>query len=340
MDTRRIVVVGTSAGGIEALRTMIADLREDFPAPICIVMHTAPQSPGVLPEILARSTRLPAAGARDLEQLIPGKLYVAPPDFHLIVEPGRLRLTKGPHENRFRPAIDPLFRSAAQVYGPAAIGVVLSGNLDDGTAGLWAIKRLGGIAIVQEPSDALFPSMPLSAINHVDVDHVVPVATIAPLLTQLTAATPDEEEFTVPDEMDVEVRIAKEENPLDLGLDKMAQPSNVACPECHGVLLTFTEEERTRFRCHTGHAYSAESLLAAVDEAIGEALWNSIRALEEGCMLMRKIAEHVETTIHHQRAESGGATHLRSRAEEAHRLADVIREVAMRRSSPEGVKAS
>src|SRR3954454_10492779 len=163
----RIVVLGTSSGGIEALRTVVAPLPEDFPAALCVVMHTAPEAPGVLPEILDRVSRLVAIHPRDGERIKAGRIYVAPPDYHLILEPGRLRVTKGPRENRFRPAIDPLFRSAAQVFGPGAIGVLLTGSLDDGTAGLWAVKQLGGVAIVQDPRDALFPGMPQNAIDHV-----------------------------------------------------------------------------------------------------------------------------------------------------------------------------
>src|SRR5688572_16555907 len=175
MRTKHLVVVGASSGGIEALRELVSKLPEEFPAPLCIVLHTSPRGPGVLDGILNRSGPLPATNARDLERLQPGRIYVAPPDCHLLIEPGRVRVTKGPRENRFRPAIDPLFRSAAQVYGPAAIGVILTGNLGDGTAGLWAIKQLGGTTVVQDPADALFPSMPQNALNHVRVDHVVPL---------------------------------------------------------------------------------------------------------------------------------------------------------------------
>jgi two-component system chemotaxis response regulator CheB len=186
---QQVVVIGASAGGIEALRTLVAGLPGDFPAPICIVQHTSPQSPGVLGAILARAGPLTAPDAVNGERPQPGRIYVAPPDFHLVVEPGRLRLTKGPRENRFRPGIDPLFRSAAQVYGPAAIGVILTGNLDDGAAGLWAVKHLGGIAIVQDPSDALFPAMPQNALDHVKADHVVPLSAIPSLLVELTTVS-------------------------------------------------------------------------------------------------------------------------------------------------------
>jgi two-component system chemotaxis response regulator CheB len=321
MQERKIVVVGTSAGGIETLRALVGRLPHDFAAPICVVMHTAPDSPGVLAEILSRAGSVPAVNARSAERLVPGRIYVAPPDRHLTVEPGRVRVTRGPRENCFRPAIDPLFRSAAQVYGPAAIGVILTGNLDDGAAGLWTIKQLGGVAIVQDPADALFPSMPRSALQHVNVDHCAPIADIGPLLVRLTATPPETaQRIAVPKEVEVEVNIAKEQHPGAAGLESIGEPSPYACPECHGVLLQLKEAGRVRFRCHTGHAYSIDSLLSAVGEGIEESLWNSIRALEESALLMHRMAAH-------QRESHGGTDAQRfiDRADEARRHSDVIR---------------
>ena len=212
---KQIVVLGASAGGIEALRTIVAMLPPDFPAPICVVVHTAPQAPAVLDEILSRAGALAATNATSGEHALPGHIYVAPPDCHLLIEPGTLRVTKGPKENGFRPAIDPLFRSAAQVYGPGAIGVVLSGSLDDGTSGLWTIKRLGGMAIVQDPDEAMFPGMVESAIAHVPVDHVVRLAQLAPLIVGLTTpAVEAAPQPTVPEQVDVKVKIAAEHNPI------------------------------------------------------------------------------------------------------------------------------
>jgi len=305
---------------------LVAELPADFPAPVCIVVHTAPHSPGILGEILNRAGPLPSANAANLERLQPGRIYVAPPDCHLVIEPGKVRVTKGPRENRFRPAIDPLFRSAAQVYGPGAIAVLLTGSLDDGTAGLWAVKQLGGIAIVQDPGDALFESMPRNAIEHVKVDHVVPLARLAPLLIQLTSQ-PIEPGLPppAPEHLQVELKIAMEENPIDSGLEKIAEPSVFACPECHGVLLQLKEGGRTRFRCHTGHAYSIASLLSAIGESIEDALWNSIRALEEGQLLMCRMADHVK--LH----DAGEADRLRARSEEAKEQASTIRKLAMQR---------
>ncbi len=312
---QRIVAIGASSGGIEALRTLLGELPRDFPAAVCVVIHSAPQAPGVLPHIFARTSRLPVTHPRDGDTLEPGHVYVAPPDRHLLVEPGRVRVTRGPRENRFRPAIDTLFRSAAQVFGPGAIGVVLTGSLDDGTSGLDVIKRLGGTAVVQDPEDALYPSMPQSAIAHVAVDYVVPLAQLAPLLVGLTsvpaAARPA---APVPVEVEVEVKIAKEHNPVDAGLEQLGEPSPFACPECHGVLLQFKDRSRLRFRCHTGHAYSVDSLVAAVSEGVEESLWNAVRSLEEAGLLLQTLAAHVG-----KGEEKGDANALLEQAERARR---------------------
>src|SRR5262245_7695839 len=180
MAAKRLVVIGASSGGIEALRTIAHNLPRSFKAAVCVVIHMAPDSPGVIDSILNKVGPLEAVAVKSCERLEEGRIYDAPPDHHLVVAPGVVRATKGPKENRARPAIDPLFRSAAQVFGPAAIGVVLTGSLDDGAAGLLTVKQLGGIAIVQDPSEALFPCMPRNALRSVAVDHVVPPADIAP----------------------------------------------------------------------------------------------------------------------------------------------------------------
>jgi len=324
-SSNHLVVIGASAGGIEALRDFVNRLPADFPAPIAIVLHMSPQSPGILSGILTRSGKLPATNARSGERLNPGHVYIAPPDFHLLIEPGRLRLAKGPRENRFRPAIDPLFRSAAQVYGPRAIGVILSGNLDDGSAGLWTIKRMGGIAIVQDPNDALFPAMPENAIRHARVDHVVPLRDIPALLVGLTSAPAVEPAtpITAPPDLDVEVRIAGEEDPIKAGVIHMGTPSKFACPECHGV-LEMKEGDRMRFRCHTGHAFSADSLFAEISDGIETALWNAIRSMQEGALLFKTMAEHVNDR--HQR---GGGAVLAARGDQLLRDAGTLREMVM-----------
>ena len=325
----RIVVIGASSGGVEALRTLASALRPGFAAPICVVIHTGPGAPGFLHEIIGRSSTLPVHSPRLPERLQPGHIYVAPPDHHLLVEPGIVRLSKGPLENRFRPAIDPLFRTAAQVYGPAAIGVVLTGNLDDGADGLWTIKQLGGMAIVQDPDDALFPGMPLSALAAVAPDHTVPLAEIGPLLQRLSAEPvhPHTEGGTsVPDRVDIENRIARDDNAIEAGVQRWGEPSSYACPDCHGVLLQMKEAGRLRFRCHTGHGYSAEALVSAIADGIEHGLWNALRTLQEGALLLEHLARHC--------AEAGneeGASRYGAQAADARAQTETLRTLATRR---------
>jgi len=320
----RIVAIGTSSGGLEALRALLGALPADFPAPVCLVIHMAADSPGIVPDILNRATALEVRYAADGEPLRAGQVHVAPPDRHLLVEPGRVRVSAGPRENRFRPAIDPLFRSVAQVFGPGAVGVLLSGSLDDGTSGLDVIKRLGGIAVVQYPADALFPEMPQSAIDHVAVDHVVPLAEMGPLLVDLIRTPPDRQPEAVPEQVEVEVKIPKAHNPIEAGLEHIADPSRFACPECHGVLLQLKGGSRIRFRCHTGHAYSVDSLVAALSDGIDESLWNALRALEEAGLLLHAIA-------HLQSERGADASQMAAQAEEAQLHADEIRALVGRR---------
>lgn len=322
--TRDIIVIGASAGGLEALRVLVGGLPPDFAASLFVVLHTSPQSPGMLPGILERAGKLPAISPRDRERIQPRHIYVAPPDHHLVIEPGIVRIARGPKENRFRPAIDPLFRSAAQVYGPRVIGIILTGYLDDGTAGLWNVKQLGGTAIVQDPQDALVDSMPRSALRYVDVDYCVPLNEMAPLLVRLASETAEEGVYEVPEETKIEVSIAKADKALEAGVMKLGEPSNYACPECHGVLLQLKEENRIRFRCHTGHAYSLESLVAELDEAIEESLWSAIRSVEEKVMLMRHLAKHVHASDNGTAAEQ-----FLKLAQVAQRRADLVRQAIL-----------
>src|SRR5262245_47729769 len=277
------------------MRSLAGPLPADFPSPICVVIHTSPDSPGVIHEIVGRATKLRTVATQHSNSLEAGKIYFAPPDCHLVVEPNRVRATKGPKENRFRPAIDPLFRTAAQVFGPAAIGVILTGNLDDGTAGLAAIKQLGGTTIVQDPRDALFPAMPQSALSHVAVDYCLPLDEMPPLLMDLTRTPVGEPTPPMPPELETEIRIAREENPIMAGLERIAKPSSFACPDCHGVLLQLTDQDRVRFRCHTGHAYSINSLIAAYSDQIEGSLWHAIRSLEETALFLDALSQHIRT---------------------------------------------
>jgi two-component system chemotaxis response regulator CheB len=320
VERKDIIVIGASAGGIEPIRTILAGLPADFPGSLFVILHTSRDAPGVLDTIFGRAGSLPALVARDDERFAPGHVYVAPPDQHLLLEPGRLRLTRGPKENRFRPAIDPLFRSAAQAYGPRVVGIVLSGGLDDGTSGLWTIQRLGGLAIVQDPQEAWAPSMPQSAMRNVPAADVLPARDIAALLVRLASGEPAAEGgHVVPEQVKIEVNIAKEDKATEAGVLQLGEPSIYACPECHGVLLEMKDRAPLRFRCHTGHGYTFESLSSEMDDVIEVSLWNAIRALEERALLLRRAGEHVRDS--HTESEDA----YLARAEDAQRRAELVR---------------
>ena len=234
MEKRNIIVIGASAGGFESIREIISSHPENLDAAIFIVWHMSPDIQGIMPQILNRERKLPATNARNGEQINFGHIYIAPPDHHLLVEKHIVRVTKGPKENRFRPAIDPLFRSAAISFGARVVGIILSGALDDGSAGLWAIKQQGGIAIIQDPADAQVSSMPENAIKAVSPDHVVPVTAMPELIVRLVneevattaAADPDFEKRTK-----MEVSIAMEDNAPNRNIFSYGVPSPYTCPE-------------------------------------------------------------------------------------------------------------
>jgi len=327
MAKKDIVVIGASAGGMEAVRQLIGLLPDTFQASVFLVWHTSPSTRSVLPSLLERVGPLKAAYAVDREAIVPRRIYMAPPDHHLLLERGFVRVTKGPKENRFRPAIDPLFRSAAYVYGPRTIGVVLTGALDDGTAGLWTIKLRGGTAIVQDPEEALIPSMPLSALKAVNVDYRAKIAQIAGLLARLTREEAPEAPDLPMDEkrkLESEIRIAEEEGTLDKWGLGAGELSPFTCPECHGVLARIREGRVVRFRCHTGHAYSADSLLTSVTEAIESLLWDALRAADEAAMLLNHVGQHCEDA-----GDLEAAADYRSKAAEALQRGRVIRKAAI-----------
>ena len=299
MAARNIIVVGASAGGFEALKILVGNLPKDFAASIFIVWHMSPNIRGVLPQVLNRAGTVHAAHAYDNEPILPNRIYVAPPDRHLLVEAGRVRVTKGPKENRFRPAVDPLFRSAAHAYNNRVIGVVLSGALDDGTAGLWTIKHRGGLAVVQNPMDAEVPSMPENALRQVAVDYSVPVSEMAELLVRLSGEPISETSAAVmenDEKTEIEVRIAAEKSAFEMGVMRLGEPSPYTCPDCHGVLLVLKDGGLKRFRCHTGHAYSADTLLATVTENIENSLYSAMRGVEESIMLLNHLGDHFAET--------------------------------------------
>ena len=297
-ELRNIIVIGASAGGFEALKKLAAGLPPDMRASIFIVWHISPDVHGVLPHVINRQTTINAVQASDYKPIVPNRIYVAPPDHHLLLESGYVRVTRGPRENRFRPAVDPLFRSAAYVYGARVIGVVLSGALDDGTAGLWTIKQRGGLAIVQDPNDAEVPSMPESALREIAVDYCVPIAEMADLLTRLSQQQITETSQTVMnaspenEKTKAEIQIAAQDSAFSLNISSFGEFSPYACPECHGVMSTLKDGKRTRYRCHTGHAFSADSLMATITEKIEDSLYSAMRGVEESAMLLNHLGDH------------------------------------------------
>ncbi|MGH7679894.1 MAG: chemotaxis protein CheB [Gemmatimonadaceae bacterium] len=293
-----IVVVGASAGGVEAVSRVVHDLPANLPAALFVAVHFPPYSASTLPRILSRAGRMPASHPTDGEPIQTGRVYVSPPDRHLIIGPERIRLGRGPKENGNRPAIDPLFRSAAVTHGPRVIGVVLTGNLDDGTSGLLAIKRRGGTAIVQDPHDAPFPSMPTSAIGHVRVDHVLPLNGIGELIEKLVMqrlehpAIPVSPLDAMPDAAPRETAYAAADlNAVEDPEHHPGTPSQFGCPDCGGVLWEIKDGQLTRFRCRVGHAYTSEGLAVRQSERLDEALWAALRALEESASLTRFMAQ-------------------------------------------------
>jgi two-component system chemotaxis response regulator CheB len=286
---RDVVAIGASAGGVEALRALAGGLPPDYPGAVLMVLHVPRDGPTALPAIISRSGPLPAELAVDGEELRRGRIYVAPNDRHLLVIDGHLRLSRGPTENGHRPAIDPLFRSVARFCTARAIGVVLSGARDDGAAGLAMIAAHGGTTVVQDPADALYPSMPRAAIEHVRPDHLVPAAKLGGLLGEITGR--DLPGFPSPPDdplLDAEVAIA---NLAPITTDDLAvAPAGYGCPSCGGSLFEIPGSPLPRYRCRIGHAWSPDSLLDEQAVALEGALWMALRALEEKSALSRRMA--------------------------------------------------
>jgi two-component system, chemotaxis family, protein-glutamate methylesterase/glutaminase len=290
-----VVVIGASAGGVEALRNVAAGLPADFSSTVFVVLHLPPGGTSVLPAILARAGDLSASHPTDGEEIKTGHIYVAPPDNHMLIEDGVVRLARGPRENGHRPAIDPLFRSAARSHGPGVIGVILSGVLDDGTAGLAAVKAAGGRTVVQDPADALYPAMPESAITYVGPEHVLETNAIAPLLAELAGQAPPEapEARAEPALVLEETLVAADRSASEA--PQPGEPSGFTCPECSGALWEADEEGVPRYRCRTGHQFSLETLLSAQAESIEAALWSAVRALEERAAMLRRVAQRMSS---------------------------------------------
>jgi two-component system chemotaxis response regulator CheB len=311
---RDIVVIGASAGGLAVLRTIASQLPPGFAAAVLIVLHTGAH-PSRLPQILAAWGPNPAQFATDGESLEQGRLVVAVPDRHLVVRDGVLRTVRGAKEHHTRPAIDPLFRSAALWAGPRVIGVLLSGRNDDGTSGLHAIQSCGGVTIVQDPEDADEPIMPAAALRHVAVDHRLPSARIAQTLVGLigrpVGARPPPPEHLLREH----ASMFEDDQPLE-NLAAIGRPTTFACPDCNGTLFELSNDKPKRYRCHTGHAYTLRTLGDAQAEATEVALWSAMRALHEKEIILRKLAELDRT--------AGDAHHADESDEQAERISEQI----------------
>lgn len=301
MANRDIVVIGASAGGIEALQQLLGGLPADLDAAIFVVLHTSKHAGSVLPNILGRCTNIPAFHPEDMTRLEKRHIYIAPPDFQMLLERNVIRVIQGPRENLHRPAIDPLFRSAAAHFGNRVIGVILTGLLDDGTSGLMVVRTRGGVAIVQDPATALFSSMPQSALEQVPDAMVLPLAEIPGQLTRLVQeeisvrkpAMDETEQEALEEARIAEVDMSEIENE-----NRNGRPSAFACPECGGVLWELNDEDFLRFRCRVGHAFTARHLGAEQRHAIETALWSALRALEENASLYRRMAERAVNLSH------------------------------------------
>jgi two-component system, chemotaxis family, protein-glutamate methylesterase/glutaminase len=297
VPTHNVIVIGASAGGISPVRTLLSKFPKTVPAAIFVVVHTSPDGPGMLATVFGRATDLTMVSVEDKMVIRDGHVYVAPPDYHLIVDGRHARLSRGPREHRFRPAVDPLFRTAARHYGKGTIGVVLSGHMADGTHGLNLIKTAGGCAIVQDPDEAEVPAMPLSAMRRGQVDYVLPVEEMPRVIMgllmnarpsrtrpspskQLRTEAPSPEQPGAPDAL----RTSELDGP----------PSPFTCPDCGGTLWELKDKNLVRYRCHVGHGFNSESLRDGMDEKLEDTLWSALRAIEENIELRTRMKTRVK----------------------------------------------
>jgi two-component system chemotaxis response regulator CheB len=317
--THDIIVIGGSGGALEALRTLAHDFPPDLPAAVFVVLHMGASSH--LAHILTRSGPLPTVSAASGERFEQGKIYVAVPGSHLLLHDGHMLLRRGPRENLSRPAVDPLFRSAAASFGGRVIGVVLSGALADGTAGLRAIERCGGLTVVQDPADALVSDMPRSALRHVDVDHVCRMDDMARLLARLVrqpaGATPD-----IPFDIRVEAAIAAQELADMRADDMLGTPSRFTCPECHGALWEIEDGSMLRYRCHVGHAFAADAVLSSQGDEIDRLLGTLLRSHQERAALAHRMAKHERANDRQTLAE-----HLEVRARDYEHDVEIMKKL-------------
>jgi two-component system chemotaxis response regulator CheB len=307
----RLVVAGASAGGLHAFTTLIRQLPEDFPVPLLLVQHISADASGnSLLDALNKLGKLKCMHATHGLKVSAGHVYLAPSDHHIMIDKnGCLLVTKGAQENRYRPAIDPLFRSAAVAFGNKVIGILLTGYLDDGTAGLIAIQRCGGICIVQEPKDAEYPEMPSNALNQLKVDYCVPIAEMGALLATLITKKPHPQK-QIPEDIIKEAKIAERVLSDLESVNSLGEQAPFNCPGCGGVLWKMDKGPSDRYRCHTGHAYTSATLLAEQSKKIEETMWTALRMFEERRNLL--------TTISKQKRAGSGSAAERARLSQVH----------------------
>lgn len=308
MSDHAIIVIGASAGGVETVRELLANIPPDIGSALFVVIHTSPDGPGLLPDLLNRVSKLPVITAVDNGPLLPGRVYVPPLDRHLIIDREVVRVQRGPTENNHRPSIDPLFRSAAKAYGPRVIGVVLTGFLDDGAAGLAVIKRFGGSAVVQDPEEALARSMPEAAMAATHVDFVVRLAEMPEILLRLSETSRSNVLPFTPPEV----------------AERTGTPSAYVCPECKGTLWEVHDGDALRFHCRVGHNFTAESMMRSHDKALERALWEALRALDERADLTRRLANKAK-----ERNHAIAEVRFRQKTESARENAEVLRRVLL-----------
>lgn len=320
--TKDIIAVGGSTGSGAVLRALVADLPENLPASVFISTHIPSNSPGLLTELLAAKAKLPLTQALDGQPIQRGHIYVAAPDRHLLLIGNTIKFGTGPRENMVRPSIDPMFRSAALSFGPRVVGIVLTGMLNDGAAGLHSIKSCGGTTVVQHPLDAEADQMPLAALETVEVDYVTPAADLGSLIAKI-AGSDASGSHTPSENLRLEVEIAAGGRLGSAGLQKIASPSAITCPACHGVLSEIRDSRPLRYRCQIGHGYTADALAAQIDE-VDEAIRVAMRVMEERVTLVERMARDARETGRHAVAEL-----YEARGAEYRKYAATLRDAAM-----------
>jgi two-component system chemotaxis response regulator CheB len=324
MANRDVLAIGTSAGGVEALLFLAKRLPKNFPAAILVTIHLPSQARSSLDEILSRAGPLPATFAEQGASVAKGRIFIAPPGRHLLLDGDTLSLGVGPHENNVRPAVDPMLRSAAVCCGYRAVGAVLTGTQDDGASGLWVMNQCGGITVIQDPKDAAFPEMPLNALQRAKPQHIVKLADMPALLERLVHQSAGQP-TPAPKSLQYEVEVARSGHSTMNDMDRIGRRSVLTCPDCQGTMWEIDEDDLVRYRCHVGHAYTEETMALGLEENLRRALGSALRALDERIALAEKLKRQASQHGNHKLAQ-----HWNSRRKEFETEADVIRQAIKR----------